>query len=142
MLRNLALICLIPFLFSASPALSATKEQKTETCKFGADHDKLAGKKRDDFIKKCMANANYEPPARKAAMKKTTPKKKPASTKPATAKPATAKPATAKPAAKKPATAKPAAAKPAPAKPAAATPAPAMQAPAMQAPANPDEKKQ
>ena len=47
-----------------------------ETCKFGADNDKLEGKKRNAFIKKCMSNANYEPAARKEAMKKLPPKKK------------------------------------------------------------------
>jgi hypothetical protein len=62
----------------AAPASAATKAQKMETCKFGADNDKLTGAKRDAFIKKCMGSANYEPAARKDAMKKMPPKKKPA----------------------------------------------------------------
>jgi hypothetical protein len=73
-----ASLALLPALFMAAPSLAATKEQKMETCKFGADHDNLEGKKRDAFIKKCMSNANYEPAARKDAMKKMPPKKKPA----------------------------------------------------------------
>ncbi len=85
--RYAPLIALLPLLMLTSPALSATKAQKMETCKFGAEHDNLTGKKRDDFIKKCMANANYEPAARKDAMKKTAPKKKPAAKKPAAMKP-------------------------------------------------------
>lgn len=65
------LIALVPLAFAlATPALAATKAQKMEICKFGADNDKLAGKKRDAFIKKCMANANYEPAARRDALKK------------------------------------------------------------------------
>jgi hypothetical protein len=84
MLRTLALAALIPFLLTATPALAATKAQKMETCKFGADNDKLTGAKRDAFIKRCMANANYEPAARKDAMKK------PAAKKPMAAQPAPA----------------------------------------------------
>jgi hypothetical protein len=63
-----------------------------ETCKFGADNDKLEGAKRDAFIKKCMASGNYEPAARREAMKK-----KPAVKKKTTAKPAAAAPMAAPP---------------------------------------------
>ncbi|HZL30165.1 MAG TPA: hypothetical protein VFC54_03775 [Pseudolabrys sp.] len=77
-LINLAIISLLPAVLVAAPASAATKEQKMDTCKFGAEHDNLDGKKRDDFIKKCMANANYEPAARKEAMKKKPAAKKPA----------------------------------------------------------------
>ena len=66
-----ALISLLPLLFVAAPAVAATQAEKMETCKFGAEHNNLDGAKRDAFIKKCMANANYEPAARKEAMKKT-----------------------------------------------------------------------
>ncbi len=84
MLRYGALLSLCPLLLLASPASALTKEQKFETCKFGADNDKLAGAKRNAFIKRCMAKGNYEPAARKDAMKKTgtktpTPKMAPAS---------------------------------------------------------------
>lgn len=73
---TLAIMSLLPVLLLVTPASAATKAQKMETCKFGADSDKLTGKKRDDFIKRCMSNANYEPAARKDAMKKAAPKKK------------------------------------------------------------------
>jgi len=75
MLRPIAVIGLLPLLLLASPASAApTKAQKMETCKFGADDQKLEGAKRDAFIKKCMAQGNFEPPGRKA-MKKPAPKK-------------------------------------------------------------------
>ncbi|HEY2757623.1 MAG TPA: hypothetical protein VGJ01_17990 [Pseudolabrys sp.] len=74
MLGRLCLAGALPLLLIASPVLSpvlaATNAQKMETCKFGADNDKLAGAKRDAFIKRCMAGGNYEPAARKDAMKK------------------------------------------------------------------------
>lgn len=54
MLRPLAIISL--FLLLASPASALTKEQKMETCKFGADDQKLTGAKRTAFIAKCMSN--------------------------------------------------------------------------------------
>ena len=71
-----ALTGLMPLLLLATPASAATAAQKMETCKYGAEHDNLTGAKRDAFIKKCMTNANYEPAARKEALKK-----KPASAK-------------------------------------------------------------
>lgn len=73
MLRTLAqalsAAALFSFLLAVTPATAATKAQKMETCKFGADHNKLTGKKRSDFMKRCMANANYEPEARRNAAK-------------------------------------------------------------------------
>ena len=75
MLRTIAVIGLLPLLLLASPASAApTKAQKMETCKFGADDQKLEGAQRNAFIKKCMAQGNFEPPGRKAA-KKPAPKK-------------------------------------------------------------------
>jgi hypothetical protein len=86
MLRPIAVIGLLPLLLLASPASAApTKAQKLETCKFGADDQKLEGAKRDAFIKKCMAQGNFEPPGRKAT-------KKPAAKKPVAKKPADAPP--------------------------------------------------
>jgi len=58
MLRILAIIGLLPLLLLASPASAATKEQKMETCKFGADDQKLEGAKRKAFIANCMSNRN------------------------------------------------------------------------------------
>jgi len=56
MLRCLSLIGLLPVLLLASPASALTAAQKMETCKFGADDQKLDGAKRKAFIAKCMAN--------------------------------------------------------------------------------------
>ena len=84
MLRTVGLMSLLPILLVATPAAAATAEQKKETCTFGADEAKIEGKKRDDYIKKCISNANYEPAARRDAMKK-----KPAAKKPAAAPAAT-----------------------------------------------------
>jgi len=88
-MRISALTALLPLLLIAAPASAATKAQKMETCKVGADADNLEGKARDAFMKKCMAAGNYEPAARKEAMKTATPKK-PAAKKPAAAAPAAA----------------------------------------------------
>ncbi|HTT47234.1 MAG TPA: hypothetical protein VMG39_04430 [Pseudolabrys sp.] len=81
MLRIIAVIGLLPLLLLASPASALTRAQKMETCKFGADDQKLEGAKRNAFIKKCMAQGNFEPPGRKVS-KKPAPKKpkKPAAT--------------------------------------------------------------
>ena len=70
MRSTLALTALLPLVLLATPASAATQAEKMETCKFGAEHDNLDGAKRDAFVKKCMANANYEPAARKEALKK------------------------------------------------------------------------
>jgi len=74
MLRTIAVIGLLPLLLLASPASALTKAQKMGTCKFGADDQKLEGAKRNAFIKKCMAQGNFEPPGRKV-VKKPAPKK-------------------------------------------------------------------
>jgi len=47
---------------AGAPASALTAKQKMETCKFGADDQKLEGAKRKAFIAKCMAN---ERPAKK-----------------------------------------------------------------------------
>jgi hypothetical protein len=65
-------------LLLATPASAISYKQKIETCKFGADDQKLAGAKRNAFIKKCMGKGNYEPAARKDAKKKAAAMKKPA----------------------------------------------------------------
>jgi hypothetical protein len=56
MMRTLALASLLPALLLSSPASALTKEQKMETCKFGADDQKLTGAKRNAFMAKCMSN--------------------------------------------------------------------------------------
>lgn len=72
---GLALASLLTFALAAQPVSAATKEEKMETCKVGADHDKLTGAKRTALINKCMANANYEPKVRQDALKQAKTKK-------------------------------------------------------------------
>lgn len=84
----LALAGLLPVVLAAQPAAAATKDQKMETCKFAADNDNLSGAKRTAFIKKCMGTGNYEPQARKDALKQAKGKKPAAA--PAAAVPAPA----------------------------------------------------
>jgi psiF repeat len=75
MLRYLAIIALFPLLL-ATPASALTKAQKMETCKFGADDQKLTGGKRKAFIAKCMSNKNDKRgPATQASAKKPMAKK-------------------------------------------------------------------
>jgi len=74
-------------LLLASPASALTSKQKMETCKFGADDQKLKGAKRNAFITKCMSNKNDQRgPATAAAPKKPV-AKKPMAEKPADAAP-------------------------------------------------------
>jgi hypothetical protein len=54
--RLLVTIGLFAILAAPSPAPALTTAEKMETCKFGADHQKLAGAARKRFIAKCMAN--------------------------------------------------------------------------------------
>jgi hypothetical protein len=74
MLRIIGLIAL-SLLLLAGPASAVSYKQKMATCKFGADNEKLTGKKRSAFIHKCMGHHNYVPQARKDAMKKSSKKK-------------------------------------------------------------------
>ena len=98
MLRKLALVALVPAMLVAGPALAVTAKEKKQTCEIGAKDQNLTGKAANDFIRKCMGKGNYEPPARKDAMKKQKAMKKSAM-KNTKKKPAMKKPA-AKPAAK------------------------------------------
>jgi UPF0716 family protein affecting phage T7 exclusion len=47
----------LAMLLLAAPASALTSKEKMETCKIGAQAQKLTGAKRDAFIKKCMAQA-------------------------------------------------------------------------------------
>lgn len=73
MTRTLIAISLLPVLLCAAPASAATKEQKMETCTFGADDAKLTGAKRKTFMAKCMSNRDdkrgpaMKPPATQMA---------------------------------------------------------------------------
>ncbi len=46
------LIAMLP----SAPSFAVNQKQKMETCKFGADDQKLLGGARAAFLKKCMAN--------------------------------------------------------------------------------------
>ena len=70
MVRLIAAAGLAASLFGA-PAVAATSQQKMETCKFGADDQKLAGAKRKAFMSKCMSNADS--PRGKPAMPRPNP---------------------------------------------------------------------
>lgn len=69
MSRTLIAAAFLPLLL-AVPASAATKEEKMETCKVGAESQNLTGAKQQAFIKRCMAGGNYEPQARRDALKK------------------------------------------------------------------------
>jgi len=45
------------FLFTG-PTFAVTSKQKMETCKFGADDQKLTGAARKAFMSKCLSNAD------------------------------------------------------------------------------------
>jgi psiF repeat len=55
MLRLMTAAALAAYVL-ATPAVAATNEQKMETCKFGADDQKLEGAKRKAYMAKCMSN--------------------------------------------------------------------------------------
>jgi len=78
LLCSVAVAAALPLLV-VNPAAAVTAKQKMETCKFGADDQKLTGAKRQAFISKCMANRN-DPRGPATGAK--------AATKPAAAKPA------------------------------------------------------
>jgi len=56
----------------AAPALAVTAKEKMATCRFGADSQKLKGRPRTAFLRRCMSNkddprgsgAPGEPPKR------------------------------------------------------------------------------
>jgi hypothetical protein len=56
MLRYLVAAATLAVLSSATPSLAVTAKDKMATCKFGADDQKLQGKARGAFMKKCMSN--------------------------------------------------------------------------------------
>jgi hypothetical protein len=56
MLRPVCLFGFFVIMIASGPAGAITPQQKMETCKFGADDQKLTGAERKAFITKCMAN--------------------------------------------------------------------------------------
>jgi psiF repeat-containing protein len=65
MLRFLCVLGLLAAGLADAPVHAATKQQKLETCTFGADNQKLTGAARTSFMKKCMADEDRPsaPPA-------------------------------------------------------------------------------
>jgi hypothetical protein len=59
MLRIIGFIGALAVLLPA-PALAITAKEKMETCKFGADDQKLKAAKRTAFIKRCMAEEKQD----------------------------------------------------------------------------------
>ena len=56
MFRHLPTAVVFATLVLTAPALALTAKQKMETCKFGADDQKLQGAARNAFMKKCMSD--------------------------------------------------------------------------------------
>jgi hypothetical protein len=56
MLRSAAVLGLLASVLANAPALAVTKQQKLETCTFGADDQKLVGAARKAFLARCMAD--------------------------------------------------------------------------------------
>jgi psiF repeat len=63
LMRSVVASAFVAILVSVMPAAALTEAEKMETCKFGADHQKLAGAARKKFLAKCMANAPAAPAA-------------------------------------------------------------------------------
>jgi len=56
MLRYAVIAMLLAVMLPSAPSFAVTAKDKMATCKFGADDQKLQGKARNTFMKKCMAN--------------------------------------------------------------------------------------
>jgi hypothetical protein len=69
MFRFVAVVATLAVVLPSAPSLALSAKDKMATCKFGADDQKLQGKARGAFIKKCMSNrdeprgATMTPPA-------------------------------------------------------------------------------
>ena len=55
-MRLLLAAGLVAALFGTASAQTVTRQQKQETCNFGADSQKLTGAKRKSFMAKCMSD--------------------------------------------------------------------------------------
>jgi hypothetical protein len=58
MIRYAVVAGLLTVMLPSVPSVALTSKQKMETCKFGADDQKLEGAARKSFMAKCMANKN------------------------------------------------------------------------------------
>jgi len=56
MFRTIVVALVLAVTLPAAACFALTPKQKMATCKFGADDQKLQGKPRNAFMKKCMAN--------------------------------------------------------------------------------------
>jgi hypothetical protein len=66
-LRYICAIGIFAIVAVDRPASALTPAEKMDTCKFGADSQKLVGPKRKRFISKCMSDAPARRPAIPAA---------------------------------------------------------------------------
>ena len=58
MLRYVLAAAVLALVAVGAPALAVTAKEKMETCKFGADDQKLTGAARKKFLSRCMANTD------------------------------------------------------------------------------------
>ncbi len=58
MFRTAAALAVTGLLTGSMPVSALTNAQKMQTCKFGADDQKLDGAKRKAFMAKCMSKKN------------------------------------------------------------------------------------
>ena len=56
--RHIFIATVLIAVLPSAPSFAVTAKEKTATCKFGADDQKLAGAARAKFMKNCMANKN------------------------------------------------------------------------------------
>jgi hypothetical protein len=56
MLRYAVAIVILTALLPTGPSFALTAKQRMDTCKFGADDQKLQGPARKAFVAKCMSN--------------------------------------------------------------------------------------
>ena len=71
MTRLIAAAGLAASVVFSPPAFAVTAKEKQETCKFGADDQKLKGAARKSFMTKCMSNTDA--PRGKPAMPRPNP---------------------------------------------------------------------
>jgi hypothetical protein len=54
--RYVFIAAMLSAVLPSGPSFAVTAKEKMATCKFGADDQKLEGKARGSFMKKCMSN--------------------------------------------------------------------------------------
>ena len=58
MLRYAVVAAMLCAMLAGGPAFAVSAKDKMATCNFGADDQKLTGKARSAFVKKCMSTKN------------------------------------------------------------------------------------